>query len=85
MEPFPVLDGLIIPNSRSLVKRFFRVRLFSVNESETKLATYPTLDEHIILELEPIVKNFLDSFLFSFQCEWIRLVTNLILYEPIIP
>ena len=83
MEPFPVLDGLIIPNSQLYVKNFFRVRLFYVNVNG--LVTYPILDEHIILELEPIVKNFLDSFLFSFQCEWIRLVTNLILYESIIP
>ena len=48
-----------------------------------QLVTYPILDEHIILEIEPIVKNFLDSFLFSVNVN--GLVTYPILDEPIIP
>ena len=68
MEPFLALDGLIIPNSQLDVKNFFSSPSFLFNVNG--LVTYPILDEHIILELEPSCQELFSSPSFSFQCEW---------------
>ena len=59
MEPFLILDGLIIPNSQLDVKNFLSSISFSVNVNETWLVTYPILDGFIIPYLNQLVKSFL--------------------------
>ena len=69
MEPFLILDELIIPNSQLDVKNFFESHFFFFFQDEwIRLVTYPILDELIIQNSQLDVKNFF-KFHFFFQAD----------------